>query len=95
MPSCPPAPHTLTAEETSAHLSVDALVGLSEEEARRRLAHFGPNRLREEKQEPAWKVFLEELRDPLVLLLLFTGALYALWGELADALTIFFVISSA
>jgi transposase InsO family protein len=52
--------HSLTAQEVSAELHTDALTGLSEGEARQRLAQFGPNQLREGKREPIWEEFLEE-----------------------------------
>jgi Ca2+-transporting ATPase len=84
--------HTLTIQEVSAYLSVNRSSGLSEKEAQKRLMQFGLNRFREEKREPIWKVFLEEIREPMILLLLTTGALYALWGEWNDTLTIFFII---
>jgi Ca2+-transporting ATPase len=84
--------HTLTAESTSERQGIGLDGGLSDEDARRRLDQFGPNRLRQEDREPIWEVFLEELREPMVILLLVTGVLYALWGEVTDALTIFFVI---
>jgi Ca2+-transporting ATPase len=84
--------HTLSAAEVLAHFGTTADGGLSEAEARQRLSRYGPNRLREKESEPLWEMILEELREPIVLLLLATGALYALWGEVTDALTIFFVI---
>ncbi len=84
--------HTLSAAEVLAHFGTTAGSGLSEPEAKSRLSQFGPNRLREKESEPLWEMVLEELREPMVLLLLATGALYALWGEVSDALTIFFVI---
>lgn len=84
--------HTLTVQDICVQLGVTASLGLSEEEARNRLAQFGPNRLYEEKREPVWKVFLEEIYEPMILLLLATGILYALWGEWIDTLTIFTVI---
>ena len=87
-----PAPHASPAEAVLAALRVDAERGLSAEEARSRLAAFGPNRLRPEKREGPLDVFWEEVREPLILLLLATGVLYGVWGKLTDALTIFFVI---
>lgn len=84
--------HAMTASEVSVQLGVDGLLGLSQEEARQHLIQYGPNQLREEEKESVWGVFLEEIREPMVLLLLITGVLYAIWGELTDALTIFFVI---
>jgi Ca2+-transporting ATPase len=84
--------HMLTAGEVCARLGTDRLSGLSEQEARQRLAQFGPNRLRQEEKDSILEIFLEEIREPMVLLLLVTGVLYTLWGGLTDALTIFFVI---
>ncbi|MBE3557683.1 MAG: cation-transporting P-type ATPase [Ktedonobacteraceae bacterium] len=75
-----------------ARFAVDPASGLTEQEARKRLARYGPNALREEKRESFWSVFLEEVREPMILLLLVTGVLYSLWGKLQDALTIFAVI---
>ncbi|WP_168063480.1 HAD-IC family P-type ATPase [Candidatus Manganitrophus noduliformans] len=84
--------HALASEEVAGHFEVDPHLGLSESEACERLARYGPNRLLEERREPLWEVLLEEIREPMILLLLATGVLYALWGGLTDALTIFFVI---
>lgn len=89
----PPRPwHTLTAGQVSAQFGVDLSSGLSEEAARERLIRFGPNRLTKEKREPIWERFLEEAGEPMIVLLLVTGLLYALWGGWADALAIFSVI---
>ena len=74
------------------HFNVQRDVGLNQETVDFRLKQFGPNRLREAKQETLLRVFLEEIREPMILLLLVTGLLYSVWGNLADALTIFFVI---
>jgi P-type Ca2+ transporter type 2C len=84
--------HTLTVQETIARLDVDTATGLSDAEAAQRLVRFGPNTLTAEKKEPFWQEFLEELREPMVLMLLVTGVLYAVWGELGDAVTIFCII---
>ncbi len=89
-----PAPpwHAASIGDTAARLNSSAAEGLTQAEAQARLARFGPNTLTAEKKESFWEEFAEELREPMVLLLLVTGALYALWGELADAVTIFVII---
>lgn len=83
---------TLPAGAASRRLGVDPASGLSEEEVKRRLARAGPNRVGEAKQETAWETLFEQLREPMILLLLVTGVLYALWGELTDTVVIFAVI---
>ena len=77
-------------EET--RFPLDVAGGLTSEEARRRLVTMGPNRLREVKRESLLDVFLEEVREPMILLLLVIGVLYSVWGKPEDAVTIFAVI---
>ena len=58
--------------------------GLSQEEAQRRLAEYGPNELQEKKRVSPWMLFLEQFKNFLVIILLIaaivSGALAA-WGE--------------
>ena len=84
--------HTLPADAICARLGVDPASGLSDEVAHNRFLVFGPNRLSAQKQETVWDIFLEEIREPMIVLLLITGVLYGIWGELEDTLTIFVVI---
>ena len=84
--------HTATIDETITQLNSNPTDGLSSEEAKERLIQVGPNTLSIEKKESFWKEFLEELCEPMVLMLIVTGGLYAIWGELAEAITIFVII---
>jgi P-type Ca2+ transporter type 2C len=83
---------SLSAQDVSSRLEVNQATGLSREEARARLAKYGPNVIREEKQEPLWEEFLKEAREPIIILLFVTGVFYALFGGLEDALVIVAVI---
>lgn len=84
--------HTATVDEVTTELASNLVDGLTEQEAEARLARVGRNTLGEEPKEAFWKEFFEELRQPMVLMLLVTGVLYTVWGELADAVTIFAII---
>jgi len=84
--------HTMTPNEIESHFGTNSSTGLDESTVKPRLAQFGPNRLAEAKQQTIWQVFLEEIREPLILLLLGTGILYSVWGSIGDALTILVVI---
>lgn len=84
--------HAQTAAKVLTYLTSDGQMGLSDAEARLRLQRYGPNQLSVEKHEGFGKQLLEELTEPMVLLLLGTGVLYAIWGEARDAITIFAVI---
>ena len=84
--------HTISALIAAQTLQTDLINGLTSAEAKSRSEIYGLNLLREEEKEPFWKEFLEELREPLILLLVFTGVLYILLGEVGDGITIFVVI---
>ena len=61
-------------------LGSDAQRGLSAGEARQRLQRYGPNELEAEKPIPAWRKFLDQFTDVLVILLLIATAIsFALW----------------
>ncbi len=87
-----PAWHAETAAQVTTVLRTDGTNGLTSEDARSRLAQSGPNRLREAEHEGFWEEYLEELREPMILLLLVTGILYSILGTLEDAVTIFAII---
>ena len=63
-------PSLTSADDVAKALNVDPSHGLSEEEAKRRLAKFGPNELATAPPVPKWKKFLAQFQDPLVYLLI-------------------------
>ena len=77
-----------TAEAVIAALGTDARSGLSEAEVRRRLERDGPNELQAEKSVSAWRKFLAQFTDVLVILLLIATAISAVlwWLEREAAL---------
>jgi Ca2+-transporting ATPase len=66
--------------------------GLSQEEAARRLEKFGENEIYRRQKISFLGIARHEITEPMILLLLFIGVVYSLWGELFDALTIIVVI---
>src|SRR5918998_411948 len=80
------AEYRLTVEEVIAGLGSDSWRGLSAEEARARLERWGPNELEAERPVPAWRRFLAQFQDVLVLLLLTATAIsIGLWAYERDA----------
>jgi Ca2+-transporting ATPase len=67
-------------------------LGLTAQEAAARLSQKGPNHLFTPAPVRFWAIAAEEIREPMILLLISVGVLYALWGGLGDAITIFAVI---
>jgi Ca2+-transporting ATPase len=66
--TAPPYRHSV--DEVLAALEADAQDGLSQEEARARLERYGRNELAAETPVPAWRRFLAQFTDVLVVLLL-------------------------
>jgi P-type Ca2+ transporter type 2C len=86
-------------EDVIAELGTDVRLGLPDAEARARLERYGRNELAAEEPVPAWRRFLAQFQDVLVLLLLIATAISAgLWAyerEAAlpyEALAIFAVV---
>lgn len=73
-------PSLTDAMDVAQALQVDPNVGLSSQEAERRLAKFGRNELASAPPVPKWKKFLQQFQDPLVyLLLVATGISLVAW----------------
>ncbi|HEX5502965.1 MAG TPA: HAD-IC family P-type ATPase, partial [Thermomicrobiales bacterium] len=90
----PPDWHALPAVAVPRDLGVDAARGLAVGEARARLATVGPNVLVRARPVTFWRVARGELTEPLILLLLAVGVVYAVWGAPGDALAIFLIIGA-
>jgi Ca2+-transporting ATPase len=73
-------PYQRSVHDVLAAFQTDGHSGLSLTEARARLERYGPNELAAEKPVPAWRKFLAQFQDMLVILLLVAVAISAvLW----------------
>jgi P-type Ca2+ transporter type 2C len=73
-------------DEVIGALASDARRGLTDEDARRRLDRYGRNELAAEEPVPAWRRFLAQFQDVLVILLLIATAIsVALWAYEREA----------
>ena len=86
------APFALSSEEVLEQLGVNFDEGLSVDEAARRLAQFGRNRIAETVTDPWWRLLLQQFKSPLVYLLLFATALSFFFNEWLDGIAIIMVI---
>jgi len=83
--------HNLEASKavTSLNSSSD---GLSQEEAQKRLAQFGPNELVTKEKISPWLIFLEQFKSVLIIILLIAVVLSAILGEVVDAIIISVIV---
>jgi len=77
-----------TIDDVAEQFGVDPERGLSTDEAEDRLGDAGPNRIQRVAEDPAWRVFVEQFRSPLILLLVIAAAVAGAVGEARDAVVI-------
>lgn len=65
--------------------------GLSEAEAKKRLAQYGPNRIESEKT-PKWKIFVRQFNNMIIYILIGAAVLTLLMGHYSDAVIIAMVV---
>ena len=75
-------------QETVSKLNSDTVKGLTEGEAFRRLRQNGRNEMRAARKKTKIQLFLEQLKDPLIYILLIAAVVSILLGEVSDALII-------
>ena len=69
-----------------------SLDGLTEVEAKKRINKYGKNELPKKKKDSVVKIFFNEFKDPIIILLLFAILASLVVGEVIDALAILFII---
>ncbi|MBC7906816.1 MAG: HAD-IC family P-type ATPase [Rhodospirillaceae bacterium] len=84
--------HVLSPREACARLNSDLESGLTSDEAERRLAETGPNRLPEKAPKPAWALFLDQFKSLLIIVLLAAGGLAGVIGDTTDMVVILAVV---
>jgi len=98
-PQSPPAApdpatwHTLPPEAVAGALRVMPAVGLSMDDAARRLAQHGPNALPEGRQRGPLRIFLSQFNDVMILVLLVAAVISMALGEVEDALAIAVIVT--
>lgn len=85
-------PWSLDTEALPTVLESDPTKGLSSAEAEKRLKENGLNKITHSKNITFWDILIEEIQEPLIILLLIIGVIYSIWGNVGDTITIIFVI---
>ena len=84
--------HTLERGNALRSLDVSPEVGLSDDEARRRLEQQGPNELIERGAKSPWKILWEQVSAVMVLILIGAGGLSAALGKWTEAVAILAIV---
>src|SRR5215216_6026316 len=83
--------HALKAEEVLTHLKVRG-DGLTSEEAKKRLDHYGPNQLKEAPRPTFLQMLREQLNNFVVILLIVASLISGLLGDYVEALAIMAIV---
>lgn len=73
-------------------LQSDPKTGISPDEAKKRLAHFGTNNLRQINQTPWYLILIRQFTDILILILIAAALISLAIGEITDAVTIMIIV---
>jgi Ca2+-transporting ATPase len=84
--------HTLEPNEVLLALRTDGRRGIEPDEALNRLSEAGPNELESAPPTPWWRIFLNQFRDFMVLVLLAATAISFALHETGDAITIVAIV---
>lgn len=84
--------HARPAEDALEHLHTNPRQGLSAAQIQTLRDQVGSNSLVRIRPVTFWRVALEEITEPMILLLLSVGLVYALWGEPRDAVAILGIV---
>ena len=79
--------HTLSTDEVLTQLQ-SSLDGLTNEEAARRLAEYGPNELTPAPRISSWKLLFNQFKNGLIVILLVAAALSAFLELVVEAIAI-------
>lgn len=67
--------HNLSVQQTAEELKTSPSNGLSGQEAESRLSKYGPNQLKAKKKQSKFSKFLDQFKDPMILILLAAAAI--------------------
>lgn len=79
-------------DEVVKELNSNALNGLTSEEAKNRLLKYGENRLSTKKKKTIISLFLSQLNDAMIYILIVAAIISGIMGELSDSIIIVIVI---
>ncbi len=84
--------HQLDIATTVQTLNTNQETGLTDVEAQARIAQYGHNELIERGIKSPWRILLEQLAEPMVLILIAAAVVSGVLGELADVIVILLIV---
>lgn len=82
--------HTLSTNEAALQLDTNHQSGLSAAQVAERLAHHGPNALREKRRRSPWRMLLDQFTEFMIMVLIMAAIISGFVGDVGD--TIFIIV---
>ena len=67
-------------------------IGLSQEHAAKRLAHFGANELKEKRARSPWRMLLDQFSDFMIIVLIIAAIISGVVGDVEDTVAIIVIV---
>jgi len=84
--------HVKSLEQIEDELATDFSVGLTDQEAEKRLEQYGPNELEQKGRKSIWAMLAEQFSDFLVIILIIAAIISGLLGEVTDSVIILMIV---
>lgn len=84
--------YRMNLQQCEKYFQTNLTSGLSEQEAKKRILKYGLNELEEKKKRSVLSLFLEQWRDPMIIILLIGAAISAVVSEVVDSVIILSVV---
>ena len=84
--------HSLNNDQLAQQLGTDLGQGLGKSEIKQRLAQYGHNQLDEGKGRPLWRMFVDQFRDFMIMVLLAAALVSGLIGDAVDTIAILVIV---
>jgi len=84
--------HVKSLEQIEDELATDFSVGLTDQEAEKRLEQYGPNELEQKGRKSIWAMLAEQFSDFMVIILIIAAIISGLLGEVTDSVIILMIV---
>ena len=84
--------HDKSVEQAAQQVQADLTDGLSQAQAQERIQRDGYNELTQKKGKTTFQLFIEQLKDFMIIVLLIAAAISGVMGEVIDACVILFIV---
>lgn len=84
--------HSLSNAQLAQQLGTDLQQGLNKSEIKQRQTQYGLNRLEEGKGRPLWRMFADQFRDFMIMVLLAAALISGLIGDAVDTIAILVIV---